>query len=215
MARQDSTQPLLLWVLLLAAPLLALGFYLRTGDATVADPLPALPTHNSPVIIADKPGSTPAQIPVAPVTETQADEPLVTTAEPETTATALDPETARAAVHQVENSVYERATAMFEQEQVDVDWAGTYEQSLREMFAQHQGLQRVSVNSISCHSSMCRIEVFTPRDSDADFFTAMFYDGLAHFRAGELKAEAVITRRMEQGMTSVYVARSGHTPGFY
>lgn len=127
----------------------------------------------------------------------------------------LDPETARTAVQQVENSVYERATAMFEQEPVDVEWAGAYEQSLREMFAQHQGLQRVSINSISCHTSMCRIEVFTPRDTDADFFTAMFYDGLTRFRAGELKAEAAITRRMEQGMTSVYVARKDHTLGFY
>jgi len=58
-----------------------------------------------------------------------------------------------------------------------------------------QGLQR---SSISCHTSMCRIEVFTPRDADANFFTAMFYDGLATFRAGALKAEAAITRRMEQ-----------------
>ncbi|MGV8837088.1 MAG: hypothetical protein ACWA6V_13455, partial [Cellvibrio sp.] len=126
-----------------------------------------------------------------------------------------DPETARTAVQQVENSVYERATAMFEQEPVDVEWAAAYEQSLRAMFAQHQGLQRVSINSISCHTSMCRIEVFTPRDADADFFTAMFYDGLANFRAGELKAEAAITRRMGQGMTSVYVARKDHTLGFY
>ena len=131
------------------------------------------------------------------------------------TPAGLDPEAARAAVHKVENGVYERATAMFEQEAIDVDWAGNYEQALREMFSQHQGLQRVSINSIRCHTSMCRIEVFTPRDTDADFFTAMFYDGLATFRAGELKAEAAITRRMEQGMTSVYVARKNHTLGFY
>ena len=127
----------------------------------------------------------------------------------------LDPESARAAVQQVENGVYERATALFEQEPVDVEWASVYEQSLRDMFSQHQGLQRVSINSISCHSSMCRIEVFTPRDADADFFTAMFYDGLANFRDGALKAEAAITRRMAQGMTSVYVARKDHTLGFY
>lgn len=127
----------------------------------------------------------------------------------------LDPETARAAVQKVENSVYERATAMFEREPVDVEWANRYEQSLRDMFALHQGLQRVSINSISCHTTMCRIEVFTPRDADADFFTAMFYDGLASFRAGELNAEAAITRRMELGMTSVYVARKDHTLGFY
>ena len=127
----------------------------------------------------------------------------------------LDPETARAAVQKVENSVYERATAMFEKEPVDVEWASDYEKSLREMFAQHQGLQRVSVNSIGCHTTMCRIEVFTPRDADADFFTAMFYDGLASFRDGALKAEAAITRRMEHGMTSVYVARKDHTLGFY
>ena len=125
------------------------------------------------------------------------------------------PEAARAAVQQVENGVYERATAMFEQEVGDVEWAGAHEQALREMFARHQGLQRVSVNSISCRTSMCRIEVFTPRDADADFFTAMFYDGLANFRDGALKAEAAITRRMAQGMTSVYVARKDHTLGFY
>jgi hypothetical protein len=104
---------------------------------------------------------------------------------------------------------------MFEQEPVDVEWASAYEQSLREMFSQHQGLQRVSVNSIACHTTMCRIEVYTPRDTDADFFTAMFYDGLARFRDGALKAEAAITRRMEHGMTSVYVARKDHTLGFY
>lgn len=216
MARQESTKSWFLWLLLLAAPLLALGFYLWTDDATVADPLQALPTNNSPVSLADKPRSSPAQeAPAVPMTDAPTGKPKVMEAKPESAVTALDPEAARAAVQQVENTVYERATAMFEQEPVDVDWAGAYEQSLREMFAQHPGLQRVSVNSISCHSSMCRIEVFTPRDTDADFFTAMFYDGLATFRAGELKADAAITRRMEQGMTSVYVARKNHRLGFY
>jgi hypothetical protein len=206
--RQGSNSPLLLWLALLVLPILAFALYLQLNKAPVMDirdlspnnsvggvslitPL-SIETHKS--IVLKSPVVTPDEIKI-PV--------------------GLDPEAARTAVQQVENGVYERATAMFEQELVDVEWAGAYEQSLREMFAQHHGLQRVSINSIRCHTSMCRIEVFTPRDTDADFFTAMFYDGLGNFRAGELKAEAAITRRMEQGMTSVYVARKDHTLGFY
>lgn len=127
----------------------------------------------------------------------------------------LIPEDPLEAVHQVETTVYMRANSMFEREPVDADWAAAYESSLQNMFSQHQGLQRVSVNSIKCHSTMCRIEVFTPRDTDADFFTAMFYEGLATYQDGALKAEAAIARNMENGMTSVYVARKDHVLGFY
>lgn len=208
MSRQGTNNPLPLWGSLLVLPILALAVYLHFTQS----PTPAIPEPipNNPVAItgamAHRSLATPRSVDFeSPATISNAvDAPI-----------GLDPEAARTAVHQVENGVYERATAMFEQEPVDVEWAGAYEQSLRRMFAQYQGLQRVSINSISCHTSMCRIEVFTPRDIDADFFTAMFYDGLASFRAGELNAEAAITRRMEQGMTSVYVARKGHTLGFY
>lgn len=208
MNRQGSYKPLPLWGLLLVLPILALAVYLHFKQSP-APTTPQLTPDNSeaiPEVIA--PYSLERSRPLDP-------KPTATISDAIGAPVGLDPETARTAVQQVENSVYERATAMFEQEPVDVEWAGAYEQSLREMFAQHQGLQRVSINSISCHTSMCRIEVFTPRDTDADFFTAMFYDGLNRFRAGELKAEAAITRRMEQGMTSVYVARKDHTLGFY
>lgn len=129
--------------------------------------------------------------------------------------TGLGPEAARQAVFHKENAVYDKATRLFDAEPIDVEWASGYEQSLREMFSSHRGLMRVSVNTISCHTSMCRIEVFTPRDTDADYFTAMFYNALDNFREGALKAEASIARRMEVGMTSVYIARQGHTLGFY
>lgn len=208
MNRQGSNNPLPLWGSLLVLPIVALAVYLHFKQApsqavpeltslnpvTSDEPITSLSIETDSSIVLESPASLSDEI---------------------STPVSLDSEAARTAVQQVENSVYERATAMFEEESVDVEWAVAYEQSLRAMFAQHQGLQRVSINSISCHTSMCRIEVFTPRDTDADFFTAMFYDGLANFRAGELKAEAAITRRMEQGMTSVYVARKGHTLGFY
>ncbi len=208
MNRHCSNNPIPLWGSLLVLPILALAVYLHFKQAptqAIAELTPHNPVTPDEAItsrsmmtgraVAHEPPSAVTGVLTAPV--------------------GLDPEAARTAVQQVENSVYERATAMFEQEPVDVEWAGAYEQSLRAMFAQHRGMQRVSINSISCHTSMCRIEVFTPRDADADFFTAMFYDGLANFRAGELKAEAAITRRMERGMTSVYVARKDHTLGFY
>jgi hypothetical protein len=127
----------------------------------------------------------------------------------------VTPEEARLAVFNKENAVYEKATALFDAEAVDVEWAAGYEQSLRSMFSSHWGLQRVSVNSILCHTTQCRIEVFTPQDRDADFFTAMFYNALDEYDNGSLKAEASITRRMQQGITSVYIARQGHVPGFY
>lgn len=208
MNRQNFNNSLPLWVVLLVLPILTLAVYLHFRQT---------PTQIIPQLIPDaQVAITEIKYPPSMETGQFADfESPATIPDATTTLTGLDPETARTAVQQVENTVYMRATTMFEQEPVDVEWASAYEQSLRDMFAQHQGLQRVSVNSISCHSSMCRIEVFTPRDTDADFFTAMFYDGLATFRAGELKAEAAITRRMEQGMTSVYVARKGHTLGFY
>lgn len=208
MNRQGSNNPVFLWASLLILPLLALAVYLYFSRTPIQT-TPELISSNSVSIAETKP---PRSIEVGRSTNV---EPPAIISDVITTPVDLDPEAARTAVHQVENSVYQRATAMFEQEPVDVEWAGAYEQSLRAMFAQHQGLQRVSINSISCHTSMCRIEVFTPRDADADFFTAMFYDGLANFRAGDLKAEAAITRRMEQGMTSVYVARKDHTLGFY
>lgn len=209
MNRQSFNNSLPLWVVLLVLPMLALVAYLHFSQTPIQIAPEVVP--NAQVAI------TPIKSPLSIDTVRSADfeSPATTTPDAVTTPTSLDPETARAAVQQVENTVYERATAMFEQEPVDIEWAGAYERSLRDMFAQHHGLQRVSINSISCHTSMCRIEVFTPRDTDADFFTAMFYDGLANFRAGELKAEAAITRRMEQGMTSVYVARKDHTLGFY
>ena len=210
MNRQDSNNPLPLWLTLLVLPILALAVYLHFDKTQVQDAsADLLPEHSAIVSAVPKiakdinvPISAAPDVPEAPPAPTE-------------TPVGLDPEAARAAVHKVENGVYERATAMFEQEPIDVGWASSYEQALRDMFAQHQGLQRVSINSISCHTSMCRIEVFTPRDPDADFFTAMFYDALANFRAGELKAEAAIARRMEQGMTSVYVARRDYTLGFY
>ncbi len=127
----------------------------------------------------------------------------------------LTPEEARRAVFGKENAVYEKATQLFEAEAIDVEWANSYEKSLRSMFAGHSGLMRVSVNTINCRTSMCRIEVFTPRDADADYFTAMFYNALDNFHEGALKAEASIARRMEQGVTSVYIARKGYTLGFY
>lgn len=212
MSRSDSKKSLPLWVVLLVLPILAVAVYLQFNNANVRE-LPSqdeLPMNspgqmNSQSIVINKP--TPLNSPATTADNTVADN----TPAP----VGLDPEAARTAVQQVENGVYERATAMFEQEAVDVEWAGAYEQALREMFSRHQGLQRVSINSISCHTSMCRIEVFTPRDADADFFTAMFYDGLANFRDGALKAEAAIARRMAQGMTSVYVARKDYTLGFY
>ena len=217
MARQDSTRSVLFWFLLLAVPLLGLGIYFFQSDNVALDGPPSRPLDNPPVgltkVISSEPRGASASVPATKASVSVPSLGSVTKAEDEPS--GLDPETARAAVQKVENSVYERATAMFEREPIDVEWASAYEKSLREMFAQHQGLQRVSVNSISCHTTMCRIEVFTPRDADADFFTAMFYDGLASFRDGALKAEAAITRRMEHGMTSVYVARKDHTLGFY
>ena len=212
MNRSDSKKSLPLWVALLVLPILALAAYLQFNNTNVQDrlgqdelPLNSLSQANSQPIVTNKPALL---NPPAATAENAVADNIPATA-------GLDPEAARTAVQQVENGVYERATAMFEQEPVDVEWAAGYEQALREMFSQHQGLQRVSINSISCHTSMCRIEVFTPRDADADFFTAMFYDGLANFRDGALKAEAAIARRMAQGMTSVYVARKDHTLGFY
>lgn len=208
MNRHSPNNPFPLWGALLVLPLLALAIYLHFKQAP-AQRGAELTLDNSVVqgeVIAHRPIE--AINPIVP-------ESPAALADQVAAPVGLDPEAARTAVQQVENGVYDRATALFEREPVDVEWAAAYEQSLRAMFAQHQGLQRVSINSIRCHTSMCRIEVFTPRDADADFFTAMFYDGLANFRAGELKAEAAITRRMEQGVTSVYVARKDHTLGFY
>ncbi|WP_331353023.1 hypothetical protein [Cellvibrio sp. UBA7671] len=208
MNRHGSNNPLPLWGSLLVLPILALAVYLHFKPAP-EQMVPELTPLNA---VAQSEAIAPRSVETAGPIVVDAPAAL---SDVSAAPVGLDPEVARTAVQQVENSVYERATAMFEQEPVDVEWAAAYEQSLRAMFAQYQGLQRVSINSISCHTSMCRIEVFTPRDADADFFTAMFYDGLANFRAGELKAEAAITRRMEQGMTSVYVARKDHTLGFY
>ena len=211
MQRQEAYKSLPFWLVLLALPLLTLVSYLVFDNprqpASIEPSVEDVSRLTTPVNSAEIP-PTPAVFvaqPTASVVETPAEEEPI----------ALDVETARAAVHQVENGVYERATALFELEAVDPAWAGDYEQALREMFSQHRGLQRVSVNSIRCHSTMCRIEVFTPRDTDADYFTAMFYDALEQHRDGELKGEAAIARRMEQGMTSVYVARKAHTLGFY
>lgn len=219
MNRQDSSNPFLLKLVLLVVLLfLALVVYLQFAKAPVQR-VPAVIAGNSsamdavPIPIKTSHIEAPnIALSAIPIDDTPTPSP---TSALESAPVALDPESARAAVHKVENGVYDRATTIFEREPVDVEWAGDHEQGLREMFSQHYGLQRVSANSISCHSSMCRIEVFTPRDTDADFFTAMFYDALANFRDGTLKAEAAITRRMEQGMTSVYVARKDHTLGFY
>ena len=214
MARQDATRSGLLWFLLLAVTLLGLGLYFYVDNTPTKIAVPNPPLNAPPAGLVEKSRPQP-RLASTSMSATSASSSVASVAQVENVPTGLDPDTARAAVQKVENSVYERATAMFEQEPVDVEWASAYEKSLREMFAQHQGLQRVSVNSIGCHTTMCRIEVFTPRDADADFFTAMFYDGLARFNDGALKAEAAITRRMERGMTSVYVARKDHTLGFY
>lgn len=209
MNRQDSNHSWSLWFILLVLPILALAIYLHSSKVAVQE-TPTITPEHSGALNTETPLPRDIKTPV-PTNPGTPETPSVISDAP----VGLDPEAARTAVHKVENGVYERATALFEQEPVDGEWADAYEQSLRDMFSQHQGLQRVSINSISCHTSMCRIEVFTPRDTDADFFTAMFYDALVTFRAGELKAEAAITRRMEQGMTSVYVARKDYTLGFY
>jgi hypothetical protein len=206
-SRQDSNNPLPIRLALLALPILVLVVYLQFSKSPVQDEVPSVAAENSEAI--PKPPTTSVSPAVKPSVVQPA--PEIPTNSP----TVLDPESARVAVHKVENGVYDRATAIFGQEQIDIEWAGVYEQSLRDMFSAHHGLQRVSVNSISCHTTMCRIEVFTPRDTDADFFTAMFYDALDNYREGALKAEAAIARRMEQGMTSVYIARKDHMLGFY
>jgi hypothetical protein len=199
-----------LWGGVLVLPILALGFYLDHQRPMAVDsftqqslviPPAKVPEQELPVLVIDQRPSVPAPAAEAPGEE-----------EP---SGLLTPEEARKAVFGKENAVYEKATNLFEAEAIDVDWALAYEQSLRTMFTSHSGLMRVSVNTISCHTSMCRIEVFTPRDTDADYFTAMFYNALDNFREGALKAEASIARRMEQGMTSVYIARKGYTLGFY
>lgn len=199
-----------LWGGLLVLPILALGFYLdqqrpAPADVFTQQQLVVIPAQGSP-----QAGRVPAQL-------SPGEEPPASAEGAATTATAsvVEPEVARQAVFGKENAVYEKATRLFEAETVDVEWASAYEQDLRAMFTSHAGLMRVSVNTISCHTSMCRIEVFTPRDTDADYFTAMFYNALDNFREGALKAEASIARRMERGMTSVYIARKGHTLGFY
>lgn len=209
MNQQDSNRPLSLWLALLVLPILVLVIYLQVNKASLQNNSEVIPEN--PVVTTAHPESVVSRDTKPRVVDTPSKSPLLIPSEP----VGLDPESARAAVHKVENGVYERATAMFEREPVDVAWAGAHEQALRDMFSQYQGLQRVSVNSISCHTTMCRIEVFTSRDADADFFTAMFYDGLANFRDGALKAEAAIARRMELGVTSVYVARKDHALGFY
>lgn len=209
MNRQDSNRPLSLWLTLLVLPILALAIYLQVNKTSPQNSAAVIPEN--PAVTVAHPKRVVSGDTTSHVVHVPTESPSLIPAEP----VGLDPESARAAVHKVENGVYERATAMFEREPVDVAWAGAHEQALRDMFSQHQGLQRVSVNSISCHTSMCRIEVFTSRDVDADFFTAMFYDGLATFRDGALKSEAAIARRMELGMTSVYVARKDHSLGFY
>ncbi len=198
-----------LWGGIVLLPILALGFYLdKQRHTSVASTYPVAPTVVVPVV---KPSVIRDQLPPA-VSQNASPEPgNMATAKP----TGLEPEAARDAVFRKENNVYEKATGLFEAEPIDVEWASVYEQSLREMFASHKGLARVSVNTISCRASMCRIEVFTPRDIDADYFTAMFYNALDNFREGTLKAEASIARRMQLGVTSVYIARKGHTLGFY
>ncbi len=201
-----------LWGGVLILPILALGFYLDHQRPMAVDSF----TQQSLVM---PPAKAPAYDPPALTDDQRAIEALPSLASraqsEKIPAALLSPEEARKAVFGKENAVYEKATNLFEAESIDVDWAMTYEQSLRAMFASHSGLMRVSVNTISCHTSMCRIEVFTPRDTDADYFTAMFYNALDNFREGALKAEASIARRMEQGMTSVYIARKGYTLGFY
>lgn len=194
-----------LWGGIVLLPILALGLYHDKQRHTPTTPIhPVAPAVAAPVI---KPPLIRNQLP--PAVSHNA------SLEPTNRVTGLEPEAAREAVFRKENNVYEKATGLFEAEPIDVEWASGYEQSLREMFASHTGLTRVSVNTISCRTSMCRIEVFTPRDIDADYFTAMFYNALDNFREGTLKAEASIARRMQQGVTSVYIARKGHTLGFY
>lgn len=211
MQRQEAYKSLPFWLVLLALPLLTLVSYLVFDQPRQPVSIEQLSAEEPHFDSSTSSAETPAQA----VFIAQKTEPIIENPVDEKEPVALDVESARAAVHQVENGVYERATALFEREAVDPAWANAYEQSLREMFSHHQGLQRVSVNSISCHATMCRIEVFTPRDADADYFTAMFYDALERYRDGELKGEAAIARRMEVGMTSVYVARKAHLLGFY
>lgn len=207
-----------LWACLLLLMLLVVGLFWDSERS----PVP-IPTANAPLMA---PGPNPTSQPLGVRYELPAMEPPSDTAAAPTLETpgpvgdtlqspVAAQESARLAVFGKENAVYEKATRLFEAEPVDVEWATGYEQALREMFGNHPGLLRVSVNTISCRSSMCRIEVFTPRDTDADYFTAMFYNALDNFREGALKAEASIARRMEQGVTSVYIARNGHTLGFY
>ncbi|PUA28538.1 MAG: hypothetical protein B0W54_19065 [Cellvibrio sp. 79] len=195
-----------LWGGALLLPILAVGFYLDNQRH-----VPAIQPH--PIM---NPVST--SQPVIQTTRIRDQLPPAMTqkSSPETApVVGLEPEAARQAVFRKENNVYEKAANLFEAELIDTEWASAYEASLRDMFASHNGLTRVSVNTISCRTSMCRIEVFTPRDTDADYFTAMFYNALDNFRDGTLKEEASIARRMEVGMTSVYIARKGHTLAFY
>lgn len=200
-----------LWGGAVLLPILALGFYLDNRHQSPAPMSKSAMTI--PSLHREKPANPPTMkrehLPPA------VEQPAEKLPSMEVTPGVLEPDAARQAVFRKENSVYEKATRLFEEEPVDITWATGYEQSLRDMFASHSGLMRVSVNSISCHTSMCRIEVFTPRDTDADYFTAMFYNALDNFRDGTLKAEASIARRMEQGMTAVYIARQGYTLGFY
>lgn len=205
-----------LWGGVILLPLLLIGFYLESQRqpsplSTSAATETQIRTEAKPSTIKPR-DELPRMAEVAPP---QVQPPATETPAAVKSTVKLDPETARQAVFRKENAVYEKATALFEAEAIDVEWAGGYEQSLREMFSTHPGLTRVSVNTISCHTSMCRVEVFTPRDTDADYFTAMFYNALDNFREGSLKSEAAIARRMEVGMTSVYIARKGYELGFY
>jgi hypothetical protein len=199
---------LLRWLAIIVT--LCLGYYWQGYIATdVPTQTPAMPQPHI------KTAAKPAQFSSLPETTAISSVSVSSASSSENPPHNLTFDEALTAVRTVETEVYDRAYQMFDQEPVDFDWAPAYEKSLRQMFYDSKGLDRVSLSQVYCRTTLCQIVVYTPQSTDADYFTAMVYNALEKYQDGALKGETAIARNMEKGRTSLYIARKGHTIGFY
>ncbi|VUD59779.1 hypothetical protein TDB9533_02763 [Thalassocella blandensis] len=119
------------------------------------------------------------------------------------------------AVQAVETIVFNRADDFFQQEEVDSEWAPSQTQLLLKVIQDHAALSQTSIKSVACRKTQCQIIAFTPQNADADFFSSALYSALDEFKTGDTPMVAAIARQMENGLTSAYIARKGHSLRFF
>lgn len=181
---------------------LAVAYAIFKGTKQPAPPAPLVPVASNPAT-APVPGKPPKLVPLTP-NKPAAGKNAV--AEQGSEENAEDD----AQEPSPEQKTYEKAAEVFDGESVDAEWAPQYQEEITTMFGDAEALSQVSVNSIECRTSMCRVVVFTPTLVEANQLNSVFYATIGNYKGGMFKNSNIMgLNNFANGVTALYIAKPG------